>query len=539
MRGTNDDVAGEFDLRGLIEETTIGAFFIFGGGALSTMLSAICGILVARLLGPELYGAYSLSFTVVGFISIFTGLGINLALTRFTAFHDARGEYSKVRKTIKAGLLFTVVEALLVLLVGYVFLEHLTLIIVNRPELAGPTLYLLPMILFQALFYSATGVLIGLGDAKRVAYSNIYLQLARLVFSPLLIILGYGLVGSLIGSTVAYGIGGLFSTMYAYIHYRRLAQDNNDGEVVLDYISKMLRYGLPLYISSTMMLFMDTLRNSILSYIADDFVVGNFNVALRFTIILSIFMAPISTALFPAFTKIGENNRDLNRFFKVALKYSTLFIIPVTMLTITMSREIIYLFFGRRYVLAPYYFSLIALSYLYVGLGYMILPSLFGGIGKPRYNFYMSLIYSIVFTISSISLVYLAGLMENGLLYSMLLANGLSTLYGLVVLKRRYEITIEYSEIAGIYLASSLASLLIYSISSILGGEGVVLYIMRLFVGIFVFVFAYVTFLPIFKAINKDDIDALISILSRIRPFKPLVSLLARYQLAVIKAIWS
>lgn len=533
----NNDNAERFDLRGLVEETTIGAFFLLGGGAISTVLSAICGILVARLLGPELYGAYSLAFTVVGFISIFTGLGVNLALTRFAAYYASRGEHSKLRGIIKAGLLITIVESFLVMLIGYLFIDFFTLTIVNRPELSIPTLYLLPMVLFQATFYSATGILIGLGDTKRAAFSSVYLQLARLVLSPLLIVLGYGLMGSLVGSAVAYGVGALISTVYTYIHYRHLTLDN-DQDPLFKYISSMLKYGLPLYASSVITLIMDTLRNSILSYIADDFVVGNFNVALRFTIILSLFMTPVSTALFPAFSKIGINE-ELQRFFKIALKYATIFIVPVTLFTIVMSREIIYLFFGRRYLLAPFYYVFIALSYLYTGIGYMILPSLFGGIGRPRFNFYMSLVYSIVFTVSSISLVYIAGLMEYGLLYAMLLANGISTLYGVIVLRRTYKISIDHSELIGVYVASSLAAISTRFLSLFLIGETSILYVARLALGIPIFMILYVTLLPVFKSIDKDDLVVLADMLGKIKPLKPLINILARYQQAVIKAVYS
>ncbi|MEM1843209.1 MAG: oligosaccharide flippase family protein, partial [Desulfurococcaceae archaeon] len=70
----------------VFEETATGALFLFSGSALSTFLSAICGIVVANLLGPELYGIYSLAFVIPGFLIVFTGLGVNAALTRYIAY---------------------------------------------------------------------------------------------------------------------------------------------------------------------------------------------------------------------------------------------------------------------------------------------------------------------------------------------------------------------------------------------------------------------------------------------------------------------
>ena len=75
--------AGNRTLDNVLEESARVALLLFRGNVVATVLSALCGILIARLLGPELYGAYSLIYTVVSFLVMFTGLGINATLTRF------------------------------------------------------------------------------------------------------------------------------------------------------------------------------------------------------------------------------------------------------------------------------------------------------------------------------------------------------------------------------------------------------------------------------------------------------------------------
>ena len=136
----------ELSFIAIAEETARGAFLLFGGSVVATVLSAICGIVVARLLGPELYGAYSLAFTVVGFLSVFTGLGVNAALTKYISSLQEAGERGVLVDVIKVGVLFITLESLVVSLLGYILIRELTTWLVNRPELATPTLVLLPVV---------------------------------------------------------------------------------------------------------------------------------------------------------------------------------------------------------------------------------------------------------------------------------------------------------------------------------------------------------------------------------------------------------
>ena len=89
------------------EEVADGAFHLFWSDGLATVPSAVCTILIARLLGPELYGMYSLALIVSGFLTIFTDYGVNQALTRFVALYRCRGEQSRIIPLLRVGLSFS------------------------------------------------------------------------------------------------------------------------------------------------------------------------------------------------------------------------------------------------------------------------------------------------------------------------------------------------------------------------------------------------------------------------------------------------
>jgi len=63
---------------------------------------ALASILIARLLGPENYGLYTVALITPSFLIALSDLGISAALTRFSARFHSEGKDQKVVDLIKA-----------------------------------------------------------------------------------------------------------------------------------------------------------------------------------------------------------------------------------------------------------------------------------------------------------------------------------------------------------------------------------------------------------------------------------------------------
>jgi len=55
------------ELAKVAEDSARGGFLLISGTALATVIMAIASILIGRLLGPELYGQYTLAIVVPNF----------------------------------------------------------------------------------------------------------------------------------------------------------------------------------------------------------------------------------------------------------------------------------------------------------------------------------------------------------------------------------------------------------------------------------------------------------------------------------------
>lgn len=77
-------------LLGLAGDSAVGGFSLFLGEAFSTLMLAAGVILVARLLGPDGYGLYTLAFVVPIFVMFLVELGVDEAVIRFPAVPEPR-----------------------------------------------------------------------------------------------------------------------------------------------------------------------------------------------------------------------------------------------------------------------------------------------------------------------------------------------------------------------------------------------------------------------------------------------------------------
>ena len=82
----------------MAKATVRGGFFLFLGMTSSTIILALTSILVARLLGPENYGLYSVILIVPSFLIALSDLGVSHALTRFSAHFHVQGKRQKSSK---------------------------------------------------------------------------------------------------------------------------------------------------------------------------------------------------------------------------------------------------------------------------------------------------------------------------------------------------------------------------------------------------------------------------------------------------------
>lgn len=198
----------------------------------------------------------------------------------------------------------------------------------------------------------------------------------------------------------------------------------------------MIAYGMPLYLSSALNSVGGTLRGIILAYFTTNFLIGNFNMAMNFTVLITLLSSPIATALFPAFSKLSNDGGNAKKMFTYSVKYTAALIIPSAFFVSIMSRDLVYLLYGESYIQAPFYLTLYSATFLLAALGSVVLGSFFSGIGESKVNLKATIISTVIFIATAPVLTSILNV--EGLIISLMISTNPSTIYSLWIGMRKY-----------------------------------------------------------------------------------------------------
>lgn len=195
-----------------------GTFWSIFGAVISRGLMLAASILVARMLGREVYGEYGIIRSTVNMFLIFAGFGLGLTATKHVAeFRDS--DPARAGRIIAISSMFAMVTGLLAAVGLLIFAPFLAERTLNAPHLAG-VLRIGGIILFiNALNGAQTGALAGFEAFKAIARVNLGVGLASF---PLLV--GGAYLGGLEGVVWALGLNMAINWLLNHIALRKEAK---------------------------------------------------------------------------------------------------------------------------------------------------------------------------------------------------------------------------------------------------------------------------------------------------------------------------
>jgi O-antigen/teichoic acid export membrane protein len=522
------------DLVRVAEDSTRGGFFLFSGTAAATVIMAIAAILVGRLLGPELYGQYTLVFTIPQLLFLFTDLGINQGVMKYAASFNARGETGRTIRIIKYALLLRALAGIVLFIINYAFADFLSSTIMHRPDIAFYMRIASTSILFQAVFTTATSAFVGLDKTEYNALTTNIQALAKTIIEITLVLLGFSVAGAVTGFAASYVVGAVAGAIILYLVLKQ-DSDRKSTQSLTSELKMLMQYGTPLYVSVLLIGLIPFYQNIVLANYTTDADVGNYKAAANFATLITVMSTPITTILLPAFSKIDSSAKHkINLFFKLANKYTTLLIIPFMTLIITFSAEIVQIIYGSTFQSASLYLATRSLVFLLVGLGYLTLTSFFSGLGETKTTMIVSLVTFLILVILSPLLTGTFGV--QGLIAAFLIASTAGTIYATYKARRKFHIEFDTQSLVKIYIVSTMSiipALLVLAFSP--RGTSSLL---KLAVGASLYVFIYVTLTPLTRIVTITELQSASLVIQRIRLLRIFAEPVLRYQKRILCRNW-
>ncbi len=278
----------------------------------------------------------------------------------------------------------------------------------------------------------------------------------------------------------------------------------NKSEVIQT-LKSLLNYGLPLGIGGIVGNLGGPVFSFLMATYVNEVMIGNYKIAGNFLVLLAFITTPISTVLFPAFSKLDplKEINLLKTVFASSVKYTVLLLVPATMAMIVLATPLIGTLYGTKYSFRSTFSRFNGRILLVLAYGLRSLSGLLSATGETRLLMKMSVLSLVLGIPTAFLLVPSIGII--GMIVGLQVAALPSTFIGLYHIWKRYGSRADFGSSAKVLLASALATGTVYVFLSFVSAA----YLVLLVVGFILFLVVYLISVPLVGAINQSDVDNL------------------------------
>lgn len=450
--------------------------------------------IITKILGPDSYGIWVQIIAALPFISLLATLGLPYAMVRFLAGEKDNKQFSDGFFSV-----ITVVSAIILALAILIFsLSSQFSLLLGWPETIIKILAAL--FLFECINFVFLHVFRTLQKINLYSIFTILQSLGEIVFAVVAILLGYGLVGAVIGLLLVRVFCFLISGL---IILKQIRLQSPKFLKMREY----LKFGLPTIPGNISNWFVGFSDRYLIGYFLGLTFVGYYAPACTLGAAAGFLGAPFSFLLPAAISKLHDedNLEDVKRYFKYSLKYFLAIAIPSFFgLSILAKKILLMLSTGdiasQGYLLVPFT-ALGMLLYSVYGIVYLVLilykkTSLIGKIWVTAAVLNIALNFLLIPRFG----IFIAAL-NSSLTYAFILV------LTWICANKYLKIEIDWSFI----LKSLLASILMSFFVILANPSGIVNLILTIFVGTII----YFAILLLLKSFKKSEVNFFTSFLKK------------------------
>jgi O-antigen/teichoic acid export membrane protein len=514
----------------IARRSTKGSLILFGGNLISTGIIAVSSVVIARLLGPDAYGAYTLALLLPNILIGFVGLGVGVGVTRFSAYHISKGEDAVAKRMTRNGMTFLLLFGGLLTVVSYFGAGFVSSVVIKRPGLTYLSEVASLTVFSQGMIQSATSALLGHNAMRTISVMNVLQASLKLVAGIALVLLGLGALGALWGLIASYYVAGGLGVLALYV-VTKGEKGAGPGSFISDNLA-MLRYGFPHLAGGLVSGLSLQYVTIILAFFASNVVVGYFQSAQNILTAVSLTSSALTLTLLPAFAHLQGIKADTALAFRYAVKYTSFVIGPIIFFIIGASGPLVQSLYGPSFSSTTNDLVLLGISVGPTLVGQGILPSFFSGLGKTRLSMYFFLFgAAFQFALAPLLAVWL-GWGVPGLIYSILASNLASTGLGIFLAWKVFGATVDSKSLLATLVALSISFTALLPFKYLHLSSPLLLILDAA-----VFLSVYLTTAPLLRALTSDDVTRLSLATSGLGYFSGAFRIILEYESWIIRTV--
>lgn len=307
---------------------------------ISQIIASICAfiwtILMARYLEVSEYGIFGFATSFSGMIAITMDLGISTHIVRHIATdYDSAPKY--LGNAIPLKCLFTI---------GTLILTLIILILMKSDDLTiKVTLLFTIEMIIKSFITLLNGSFQAFEEGKYQSIGNTLLNVILLIFILISIFSDFGIYGI----AFSYILANIIALTYVYYVFTENISKPN-FELDLEFCKKITLYSLPFAINGLLYTIYYSIDVVMLTNMIGSYATGIYNATYKLIFILTLFYTIYTAVIFPVMSKFYKNDgKMLLISFEKSIKYLMFIIIPIAIVTMIYSLDIIQLIYGNKY----------------------------------------------------------------------------------------------------------------------------------------------------------------------------------------------
>ncbi len=475
------------------------ASFILIGKLVSFILMAAAFIIIVRILGPSVYGVYTLAIAIAGFFGSVGNFGIGTSLNKFIAEYKHKRDNNSIDLNIANGLFILFAAGAALSVITVVLSPYLSALVFHSASDAFIIDIAAISILTTMLYGGTSSALVGYGNGKHVSISILSMAVVQASVSIALALTGFGALAPLVGLIL-----GSFTAFIVALLYMYVSEGAKIRRPSIGFMKKMLKFSMPITISNFFGTVVNNLALIVLGIFTTTVILGNFGVASRLGSLIDIITGSISLSLLTAFSgsfSSAHGNKDIGRIYSNSVYFSFILVAPLLVGVTVLARPFSFTAFSSVYTIAPEYIRILGIGMI-IGLFSAYAGAALVGTGKVK----TMMKYNIAISLIQLALIPVLIPMFKGLgtvLLLFFITPILGDIFFVRLMIRYFELKLKVRRLALAVVANLISAAILYALLIFLSWN----YMLLLVVSFIAMLIAYPALLGLLGGIGKAEVE--------------------------------
>jgi len=363
------------------------SIIVFVGLVLSKIFTYAYRIIIARSLGPEVYGLFSLAVMILGWFIAFSSLGLSGGLLRYVALYRGEKKTNKIRFIFRTSLIISLISTIISSIILFLLSEFISIKLFHTPDLIiflRIFSILIPVSVFSSIFLSIMHAYEKINWHSFI--SNILQSATRLIILVVLIILGFK-TNSIIFSYFS-GILIVLIVSYMVCRYKIseiFKKDTLKKGIRKNLTKELFSYSWPLLFFGLLAGILYWIDSFAIGYFKSVLEVGFYNAAIPIALLLNIAPELFLKLFFPLINKeySRKNFEVIKELSQQVGKWIFILNLPFLIIIMLFPGALINILFGQEYVIAENALRLLAIGAFFSSLT-LLSSNLIAMVGKTK-----------------------------------------------------------------------------------------------------------------------------------------------------------